>query len=513
MDKWVSEGKIKGSLIVRNTALNFIGQVLPLLVAVATIPYVIRGLGVDRFGILSLAWVILGYFSLFDLGLGRATTKFVAEALGKGERKVISEIVWTSLSTQAILGIIGGLALLATTQLLTERILNIPQYLLKEAKVTFYLLSTFIPVGICSSSLRGVLEAAQRFDLVNAVKIPSNMAVFLVPAIAVFLGFKLPAIVAFIVVSWLFALLAYFLLCAKLYPLLKEKVFTIDISLLRRLFAFGGWVTVCNLLIPVLVALDRLFIGALLSVAAVGYYTAPYELISRLQIFPSSFALTLFPVFTVAAGSERRDLERFYAYSLKYLLIVLGPIVFIVFVFARNILGIWLGVDFAEKTSFVFQILALGMLLNAFAQMPAFLLDGIGRPDLRAKTFLLYAVVYIGLLWFLISKLGIIGAALAWTIRAGLELFLFFGLTWKIVPFNWATFPKNGIARSGVAYVIVVSAGLGLVVILGKTILIQGTITLGCLILFFYYVWRRVLEDGEKKSIFLAIKSLANMSN
>uniref|UniRef100_UPI0034E2C47B oligosaccharide flippase family protein n=1 Tax=Methanothrix sp. TaxID=90426 RepID=UPI0034E2C47B len=77
--------EISGSLIARNAVLNLIGQAVPLLVGVLTIPFVVRGLGTDRFGLLSLAWVVLGYFTIFDLGLGRATTKYVAEALGKGE--------------------------------------------------------------------------------------------------------------------------------------------------------------------------------------------------------------------------------------------------------------------------------------------------------------------------------------------------------------------------------------------------------------------------------------------
>jgi O-antigen/teichoic acid export membrane protein len=69
--------KISGGLIARNTLLNLIGLAAPLLVAILTIPYVVHGLGTDRFGLLSLAWVVLGYFTIFDLGLGRATTKYV----------------------------------------------------------------------------------------------------------------------------------------------------------------------------------------------------------------------------------------------------------------------------------------------------------------------------------------------------------------------------------------------------------------------------------------------------
>ena len=65
--------------------LNLLGQVLPAAAALVTIPFLVRGLGTERFGILSIAWVVLGSSGIFDLGLGRATTKFVAGSLGRGE--------------------------------------------------------------------------------------------------------------------------------------------------------------------------------------------------------------------------------------------------------------------------------------------------------------------------------------------------------------------------------------------------------------------------------------------
>ena len=51
-------------------------------VAIFSIPILIRDLGTDRFGVLALAWAIVGYASLFDLGLGRALTQLVAQKLG-----------------------------------------------------------------------------------------------------------------------------------------------------------------------------------------------------------------------------------------------------------------------------------------------------------------------------------------------------------------------------------------------------------------------------------------------
>jgi hypothetical protein len=39
--------EIKGSLLARNTLFNLIGQGLPLVVAVVTMPFIIQGLGME----------------------------------------------------------------------------------------------------------------------------------------------------------------------------------------------------------------------------------------------------------------------------------------------------------------------------------------------------------------------------------------------------------------------------------------------------------------------------------
>ena len=79
--------------VARNSALNLIGQGIPLLAAFFAIPLLLRGLGTDRFGVLTLAWIVIGYFSLFDLGLGRALTQVVSATLGERPSTVAPPIV------------------------------------------------------------------------------------------------------------------------------------------------------------------------------------------------------------------------------------------------------------------------------------------------------------------------------------------------------------------------------------------------------------------------------------
>ncbi len=435
---------ITGSLLARNTVLNFIGMAVPLVVAVFSMPFVVKGLGPTRFGILSLSWVVLGYFGLFDLGIGQAATKFVAVALGRNEIERIPRLVWTALGLQVILGFIGGLLCIASIPFLVERVLNVPTELIKETKNVFYMIALSLPIIFGTGSLRGTLSAAQRFDLVNAVKIPSSCLIYFIPALALPFGLQLPVIVFLLVLIRFITSLAYLLLCIKVFPVLMHN-FSFDRHMSKPLLNYGGWLTVSSVVNPVLVSLDRFLIGSLLTMAAVAYYTAPSEVVARLYILPGSLVMALFPASSALWGMRAiKELEKLCARSIKYLLLSVGSIAVVLILFASDILGLWLGQDFAQKSTLVFQILVIGILVSSIAQVPYSFIQGMGRPDITAKFHLVETPIYVATAWFLIKSLGITGAALAWTLRVTFDALLLFVVIWKIRLVRSQSFIENG---------------------------------------------------------------------
>jgi O-antigen/teichoic acid export membrane protein len=489
--------EIRASLLARNTLLNFISQVVPLLVGVVTIPFVVHGLGTERFGLLSLAWVVLGYFAVFDLGLGRATTKFVAEAMGKGEEEEVPRLVWTAVTVQAMFGVLGGLVLTGITPLLVERVLNIPPELIGEAKTTFYLLAFSVPVVLISGSFSGVLEASQRFDLVNAVKIPANSFTYLLPLVGLLLGFKLPGIVTLILLARLGALAAFVALNLRLTPELKR--YSGSFSLFPRLFSFGGWVMVSSVVGPILLYLDRFLLGALLSMAAVTYYTAPFEVISRLWIIPGSLVMTLFPAFSTIGTTCKEDSQRLYIRSIKYLLLSTGPIVLILIMFANKILQLWLGAEFAQQSTLLFQILLLGALIALLAPASGALLQGLGRPDILAKLYLIEVPLNIGLVWLLVQHFGIDGAALSFALRALVETGVLFVISMRLIHLPYACIKGNGLWRS-VVILLGVGGLLGMIS-LTEAFLFQIGFIVVLLLAFAVISWCYVLDGTDKKVI------------
>lgn len=97
------------SKIARDLGWSTAGTVLPLLVAVFAIPLLISGIGLQKFGLLTLAWVVVGYFSLFDLGLGRAMTLQISQKQAAGQDHEIPSVVWLGIGLMTALGLVGGL--------------------------------------------------------------------------------------------------------------------------------------------------------------------------------------------------------------------------------------------------------------------------------------------------------------------------------------------------------------------------------------------------------------------
>src|SRR3989442_12797866 len=148
--------------LVRNTLLNLAGQVAPLIVSVLTIPKVFRGLGAERFGLLAIILVVAGYFSIFDLGLGRATTRLVAETIGKREYHRLPPIAWTASITQLGFGILAGIILATLTPVLVARFLNISADRLGGGRASLFILALSLSFLLRSNALRSLLRAGQR---------------------------------------------------------------------------------------------------------------------------------------------------------------------------------------------------------------------------------------------------------------------------------------------------------------------------------------------------------------
>ena len=484
---------VRNARLVRNTALNLAGLAVPLGVGFFSIPLVVRALGNDRFGILALVWVVFGYFGLFDLGLGRTTTRAIADALGRGDTARLPATFWTTVHLQTGLGLLAAVLSHLAAPLIAGRVLNIPGGFERETVLTLRLVGWSLPVMFVASSFRGALEAAQRFDLVNAVKVPTNVLFYLLPLAGTLLGYELPGIVGLLVLSRFAALAAWAALALRVLPELRTRP-AARRELVRPLFAFSGWLGLSSVLYAVTSSMDRLVIGSLITVAAVAFYSAPYEAINRIGVVPGSLSMVLFPAFSyLDAGGRRRELEALFARSVKFLLLSTGPVFVVLIFFARPLLRLWLGADFAAESAFAVRVLAAGFLVNTVIAVPNNYLIGIGRVDVAPKYQAVELVVFTAATWAGAKLAGIDGVAAVAAVRlAAFSVFLLaVSFTAGGVPFGYVW--KNGFAGV-VSALALLAAGLAVSTALGGGFWGAGAL----LAAFAAAAWSRVLTADER---------------
>jgi len=490
----------EGVRLARNTAFNFAGQVLPLLGGVALIPYIVRGLGPDRFGVLGIIWVVFGYFTLMDLGLGRATTKFLAEWLVKEDAGRISEMIWSSIILQVGLGLAGGAIIAAATPVLVGRVLKTPPLLVAEVRTAFYILAATLPAVLAMNGMRAVLEGCQRFDITNLLRVPSSALAFVIPAVAIAAGLRLPGVVLCMGISRLAFTLVHGFYCVRVLPCLKTLP-TIRSSVVSLLLSFGGWVTASNAINPLLVSMDRFLIGSLLGMALVGYYTAPFEAVTKLWMIPASLMTTVYPAASALGVGRMKELQTLYTRSIKYILCGLAPVSLILVLFARPIIGAWLGPAFVAKSAVPLQILAVGVSVNCLAHVPYCFLQSLGRPDAAAKLFVCELVPYALLAWWMIERHGISGAAAAWSIRVAVEVALLLWIARRAFSLSALRAIDRRMGTALAALAVFGAASYMTNSILHNALVMDGSVCAVWMGGFAFVVWKWVLDRADRDSV------------
>jgi O-antigen/teichoic acid export membrane protein len=411
-----SETTARGGRLARNTLLNLAGMATPLAVGIVVIPILVRELGLDRFGLLSLLWVLLA--NLAAVNLGRVTTKFVAEVLAHGERSSVPRLVWTIATAQAVIGVVAALAFAAAAPALVDRLFDVPVDLRAEARTAFVVLAVAIPVMLVGTCFAAVLEAIQRFDLLNAVIVPSGAATVALPLLVVLLGGGLAEVVAALLMARIATALAFFLLSVRAFPRLGRPCAP-SLAVAVRMRSFAGWLMVAGIVSPWLRYLDRYVLATLLSVSAVAYYSVAFDTIERLTMVSSAAALTVFPAFaTFQASAAPARTHALFVFTLKALLITVAPVALGLAAWGPVLLRLWLGAPFAQHGAAAFQVLALVVPIWILAPIADAALQAYGRPDVIAKLYVIAFPVNALLVVVLIGALGVTGAALSMALRA-----------------------------------------------------------------------------------------------
>jgi O-antigen/teichoic acid export membrane protein len=483
----------RGRVLAGNVVVNLAGWVLPGVAALVATPVLYRSLGPARFGLLTLAWTLVGYFSLFDLGVGRALTQALAERAGAGDEAESPAVTWTSVWLLAPFGAACGLALAAAAPALVDRVLDVPVDLRPEAVQALRLVAACVPFLVLTSALRGVLEAAQRFRLINLLRVPVGVATFLGPVAVLPFSRGLPAAVAVLAVGRALLCGLHAAAVWRTFPPLR-RVRRPRGGDLARLWRSAGWMTVSSVVSPVLVSADRFAVGALLPAAALAHYATASEVATKLWLFTAALLPVLFPAFAATLAADPRRAAALFDRGVRVTALALAPPALALVLFAREVLAAWMGPAFARDAAPVLQLLAVAVFVNSVAQVPYTVLHGAGRADLAAKLHLAELPIYAAMLWWIPGRLGLVGVAVAWLARMAGDGLAMSALAGRAIP------PARAAARRAA---VVIATG-GALLAAGTTpapLGVRVAVWLAAALAIAGFGWTRALTPAERSFV------------
>ena len=280
--------------VARHTAYNFAGAVVPLAVSLVTVPLYLKVIGLERYGLLAIFWTLLGFLGFLSLGMGPAVTQRLA-TMAQATDRDRSQLVWTALGVNLAMAVAGSLLVIVLARFYFDRLSATPAGLQAEVEQAIPWLGLALPLSMTGGVLAGALQGRQRFG--NSQPHQRRQCdwrrdcaachrLFCRPApaeprdrdgrrqfcgLAVARGLPVKGSPA----------------CQTGSPEHGRRC--------RGLAAYGGWMTVSNVIGPLMVVWDRFVIGAIIGSAAVAIYVVPFNFVWQILIVPAALTSALFP--------------------------------------------------------------------------------------------------------------------------------------------------------------------------------------------------------------------------
>jgi len=396
---------------------NFAGSGWSALMQLVCVPFYIKFMGIEAFGLIGFYLMFQAITQVLDLGLSPTMNREMARYSVQPEKAAEArDLVRTLEAGYWLIGVLITLILIgASTWIATHWIKAnvLPLHIVREALLLMGILAFFQwPVSFYQGGLMG-LHRQVLFNIVriSVVTLNSGGAVLILwlvsPTIQAFLLWQ-------IAVNAAQAVVLAMLLWKCLPATLRAPRF--EFSLVRNIWRFATGVGGITLISLALTQIDKVVVSKLLSLTILGYYILACAASNSLSIIAAVIFNVIFPRMSaqVAAGDEN-GLRQSYHTGSQLMAVLVLPLAAVLSFFSFDVLRLWTrNIEAASFAAPVLTILAIGSALNALLFLPYSLQLAFGWTRLSLTAGLISIVVVIPVIIPATMHFGPIGAASVW---------------------------------------------------------------------------------------------------
>lgn len=341
------------------------------------VPFYIKYLGIEAYGLIGLFAVLQAWLGLLDLGMSPTLNREMARlTAGAHTADTAATSILDILRSIEVVAIVIALLITATSCMASEWIakewLRAEKLSIETIAQTLSIMGFVTAIRFVESIYRSALLGLQRQVLYNFVN--SILATLRgLGAVGVLMWWS-PTIEAFFIWQSLVSILSVLILSAITYNSLPqaERTGRFSLSALREISEFAGGMTAIAFLSTLLMQVDKLLLSKLLNLIDYGHYMLASTVAGVIYILINPIGQTWAPKLVELHYAKRKEeFVNKYHLGCQIVSVVVGNATFILIAFSEFILLLWTqSSEISSRNAQLVAILAIGNMLNCFMWIP-----------------------------------------------------------------------------------------------------------------------------------------------
>jgi O-antigen/teichoic acid export membrane protein len=375
-------------LFIKNSLANLASGLSTATLTVLLPAFLSRYLSQSEFSAWMLIVQLAAYTALLNLGIQGAASRYVAFYAARGDRDSASNVVSTAFFTLVFTAILAAVLVFAASQNIDRLFPALPAPLLGPSRSGLLLMGLAAAVSMPAEAIAGVFTGLQRNELVAIIQGGGRLVLAAALIVIVLLRGGLSTMAAAFAAVTVAVFLGFWWIIRSL-DVVEISPRRLHWRSFRQIWAYSGAAIVWTVTMLCVNGVDIAIVGRL-DFPAVGSYSAcfgPILLIAGVQQALFSPLLQVGAARTAQLSTD--SLPSLLLRSTKLSTLLLLSISVPLLLFARGLIGWWLGPKYSASALIVFRLLLIGNTFRLLATPYSMLL----LATLKHKRVLLTPIV------------------------------------------------------------------------------------------------------------------------
>jgi O-antigen/teichoic acid export membrane protein len=403
-------GRSRGAQIARNALTGAGSRIAMMAVGFTLTPYIVQHLGLRLFALWTLTGSIAGYLGLLDFGLAGVFVKFVTEYVESDRRDLARQVVTFGALFYAGFGVVLSIPVVLLAPYVA-RTSGLPLSEQHTAVLAFEALALLLVLTLIAGLPGTVVTGMQRMEVASRNGAAAYVVSAIVTVALLHAGWGIAAVVVAGYAQLVVAAALQYRSARRLFGPIWFHPLRCERAVLRRMFSFGGWTQLSQVLTVAAVDGGRFITAAAIGIVSVGYYELASRAAFLTRTLPGYFLEAVMPAAAAAdARQEASELDRIYVAGTLYTVFASCGIAGFLAAAADPLIRVWIGKPYPE-VSIVLVGLCVGYAFSSVTGAGFTVLRASGRPQYEAYCAGVTAVANLTFIALLAPRYGLAGVA------------------------------------------------------------------------------------------------------